>query len=176
MNYFISDLHLGHENIIKLTKRPFATIEEMNEVLINNWNKVVKEEDDVYIIGDLFYKSKDNIEDILSKLKGNKYLILGNHDKEWIDTIDHKKYFKVVTELLTFDDGQRKVTLCHYPMVSFEGRFHIHGHIHGNVNDVFWDTLKKMDKVLNASVEINNFKPVTFDELLINNRKHKANN
>ena len=120
MNYFISDLHLGHENIIKLTKRPFATIEEMNEVLINNWNKVVKEEDDVYIIGDLFYKSKDNIEDILSKLKGNKYLILGNHDKEWIDKIDHNKYFKVVTELLTFDDGQRKVTLCHYPMVSFE--------------------------------------------------------
>lgn len=176
MNYYISDLHLGHENIIKLTNRPFNSIEEMNAKLISNWNKVVKDEDNVYIIGDLFYKSKDNIEDILKILKGNKYLIIGNHDKEWLDKIDYKKYFKEVYELLTFNDGQRLITLCHYPMVSFEGRFYIHGHIHANTKDVFWASLKIMDKVLNASVEINNYKPVTFDELLINNRKFKKEN
>lgn len=173
MNYYISDLHIGHENIIKLTNRPFNNIEEMNEALIKKWNKRVKDEDDVYIVGDLFFKSQENVENFLNRLNGNKYLILGNHDKTWIDTIDKDKYFKIVTELLTFNDGQRMITLCHYPMVSFEGRFHIHGHIHANTNDVFWDTLKKMDKVLNASVEINNYQPVTFDELLINNRNHK---
>ena len=176
MNYYISDLHLGHENIIKLTKRPFKTIKEMNEKLIQNWNKIVKDEDNIYIIGDLFYKSQDNIEFILSLLKGHKFLIIGNHDKSWIDTIEKDKYFELVTEFLTFNDGQRMITLCHYPMVSFEGRFHIHGHIHGNTNDVFWPTLKKMDKVLNASVEVNNFCPVTFDQLLINNRNYKNNN
>ena len=89
---------------------------------------------------------------------------------------DKDKYFVSVDELLTFNDGVRDITLCHYPMVSFEGRFHIHGHIHGNTKDIFWDTLKKMDKVLNASVEINNFEPVTFDRLLINNRKFKNDN
>ena len=173
MNYFISDLHIGHENILKLTNRPFKSIEEMNETLIKNWNKKVSEEDNIYIIGDLFFKCQENVEEFLKRLKGKKTLIVGNHDKTWLEKIDKNKYFEIVTELLTFDDGQRMVTLCHYPMVSFEGRFHIHGHIHGNKNDVFWETLKKMDKVLNASVEINNYQPVTFDELLINNRKHK---
>ena len=95
---------------------------------------------------------------------------------ETFDQIDKDKYFVSVDELLTFNDGVRDITLCHYPMVSFEGRFHIHGHIHGNTKDIFWDTLKKMDKVLNASVEINNFEPVTFDRLLINNRKFKNDN
>ena len=173
MIYFISDLNIGHENIIKLTNRPFSTIEEMNEKLINNWNKIVKDEDEVYIIGDLFFKSQLNVENYLKQLKGIKYLVIGNHDKTWLDTLDYKKYFKATSELMTINDGKRDITLCHYPMVSFEGRFHIHGHIHGNTNDVFWETLKKMDKVLNASVEINNYHPVTFDELLINNRKHK---
>ena len=88
-------------------------------------------------------------------------------------SLDKDLYFEEVTELLTIDDGERMITLCHYPMVSFEGRFHIHGHIHGNTNDVFWNTLKSMDKVLNAGVEVNGFRPVTFNELLINNRKFK---
>jgi len=176
MNYYISDLHLGHENIIELTNRPFESIEQMNEVLITKWNKKVKQDDDVYIIGDLFFKSSTNIEEMLVRLNGKKHLIIGNHDKTWIDQIDKDKYFVSVDELLTFNDGVRDITLCHYPMVSFEGRFHIHGHIHGNTKDIFWDTLKKMDKVLNASVEINNFEPVTFDRLLINNRKFKNDN
>ena len=173
MIYYISDLHFGHENIIRLTNRPFNNIKEMNDTLIKNWNKRVKDEDTVYIIGDLFFKSLENVENILRVLKGKKYLILGNHDKTWIDTIDKDLYFEEVTELLTIDDGERMITLCHYPMVSFEGRFHIHGHIHGNTNDVFWNTLKSMDKVLNAGVEVNGFRPVTFNELLINNRKFK---
>ncbi len=52
MNFYISDLHLGHYNVIKMCNRPFSSVEEMDETLINNWNAAVHDEDDVYILGD----------------------------------------------------------------------------------------------------------------------------
>ena len=53
--FFIADTHFGHKNIIKYCNRPFANIEEMNETLIENWNKAVSAEDAVYILGDFAY-------------------------------------------------------------------------------------------------------------------------
>lgn len=61
MIYYISDLHFGHSNIIKLCGRPFQSLEEMNNVLINNWNSKVTNGDKVYIIGDLFFRSQDEM-------------------------------------------------------------------------------------------------------------------
>ena len=58
MNYFTSDLHLGHRNIIRLCNRPFATIEEMDETLIRNWNAKVTNGDTVYILGDLLFRNE----------------------------------------------------------------------------------------------------------------------
>lgn len=78
MNYYTSDLHLGHENIISICKRPFATVEEMDEILITNWNSVVKAEDTVFILGDLIYKNARAPEYYLDRLKGKKVLILGS--------------------------------------------------------------------------------------------------
>lgn len=72
MIYYISDLHFGHSNIIKLCNRPFQTLEEMNNALINNWNSKVTNGDKVYIIGDLFFRSQNNPEEILSKLFFNR--------------------------------------------------------------------------------------------------------
>ena len=59
MNYYIADLHLGHENIIRLQGRPFESVEEMDEALVRNWNATVKGCDTVYIAGDLIYKSAE---------------------------------------------------------------------------------------------------------------------
>lgn len=50
--YFTADLHFGHSNIIRLAKRPFSDVEEMDKVLVRNWNSTVKQEDEIYIIGD----------------------------------------------------------------------------------------------------------------------------
>ena len=58
MVYFTSDLHLGHENVIKLCNRPFDSIEEMDEALIHNWNRKVTNRDTVYVLGDLIYKKQ----------------------------------------------------------------------------------------------------------------------
>jgi calcineurin-like phosphoesterase family protein len=172
MIYFTADLHLGHANVIRFCNRPFASAGEMDEALIANWNETIKGNDDVYILGDLFYRNETPAEKTLKRLKGRKHLILGNHDKRWVRGIDLTKYFAEVTNLLMYKRDGVKYTLCHYPMLSWEGRGRggdmIHRHIHNNplgCADPF---------LLNAGVEINGYKPVTLDELIANNERFRA--
>ena len=81
MNYFTSDLHLGHRNIIRLCNRPFATIEEMDETLIRNWNAKVTNGDTVYILGDLLFRNEKPAEEYLKQLKGKKHPIIVNEGR-----------------------------------------------------------------------------------------------
>ena len=78
--YFTSDLHFGHERIIALCERGFTGIEEMNETLIERWNKKVTDKDTVYILGDFAFRSATHAGTYLEQLKGKKHLIIGNHD------------------------------------------------------------------------------------------------
>ena len=80
MIYFTSDLHFFHDKIIKHTNRPFFSCEEMNQKLINNWNNKVKAIDEVYILGDITMKGAKYATEVLSQLKGIKYLVRGHHD------------------------------------------------------------------------------------------------
>src|SRR5258708_12137402 len=85
--YFTSDTHFGHANIIRYCDRPFATVEEMDEAMIANWNAVVGRGDDVWHLGD-FGWSRDatRIRSIFHQLNGRKRLVIGNHDgKEVLD-------------------------------------------------------------------------------------------
>ena len=129
-NYYIADLHLGHEKIIELCSRPFSSIEEMDEALIAAWNKKVHKDDRVYIVGDLIYKSATDPEKYLSRLKGKKYLILGNHDGDWLGKIDEKKWFEEVSPMLTVNTGHGNGMLCHYPVIDYRAKYLIHGHVH----------------------------------------------
>lgn len=76
--FYTSDLHIGHKNILKFDNRPFFNLEEMKETIINNWNGVVSDNDNVYVLGDMFWNNSE-IAEVMSKLKGNKFLIKGNH-------------------------------------------------------------------------------------------------
>jgi calcineurin-like phosphoesterase family protein len=104
-----SDTHFGHENIIMYCGRPFANAEIMDEVLIENWNSVVKPGDKVYHLGDVYMGHKrENISRILSKLNGKKRLILGNHDngkdqvlREYFQKIEVWRMFPEFGLLLT---------------------------------------------------------------------------
>jgi len=80
MIYFTADLHFRHDNIIRHCNRPFRSVEEMDKRLVENWNKTVKSNDEIYILGDLTMKGAEVANDFLRKLKGIKYLVRGNHD------------------------------------------------------------------------------------------------
>ena len=175
---FTADLHLGHANIIKHCERPFLNAEEMDEHLISAWNVHVRPNDTVYIIGDLIFRNTVSPDNYLSRLRGKKHLILGNHDKDWIKKADMPKHFISVERFAEISDGQHKITLCHYPLMSWnqimKGSYMIHGHIHNNRDAMYFPLIREMPNLLNAGVEINNYHPVKLSELMRNNEVFKA--
>ena len=174
MIYYTSDLHLGHESVIKLCNRPFSSIEEMDESLIKAWNGRVHRNDHVYILGDLIFKAAQSPEYYLERLRGRKHLIIGNHDRTWLDKVELGAYFESVEGLDVINTGDGKATLCHYPLMAYERKYLIHGHMHGRKNTSVWDVLKADEFALNAGVDVNGYMPVTLEELIENNRRHKA--
>lgn len=175
MILFTADTHFGHANIIRFCDRPFTDIKAMNETLIANWNRKVTNSDTVYIVGDMFFRCL-NAEEILKRLKGKKRLITGNHDSTWMKSVALDKYFLSVNQYLETTDGQHTITLCHYPLLSWNHQrkgYMIHGHIHNDRSMDFWPLLAARSNVLNAGCDINGFTPVTFDELLENNIRFK---
>jgi calcineurin-like phosphoesterase family protein len=174
MIFFTADLHFGHENIIRHCARPFKNAEEMNRVLVANWNAKVGVRDTVYILGDLFYRFNGYPINILKKLNGKKHLLVGNHDKSWMKQVALDKFFESVSDVLTVEIDGRKCVLCHYPMLDFEGDYMIHGHIHNSQHrDEHFEIWRSFDMMLNAGVDIHDFAPVSFEELVENNFKFR---
>ena len=179
MTFYTSDLHFGHENILKLCNRPFSTAEEMDEALIANWNKKVHKNDVVYILGDVVWK-KSLVAYYMDRLKGKKILIAGNHDVWVKDEATHVHFDKVLRYLEINLEGH-PMTMCHYPMLEWKSSrkdgekklgFLIHGHIHNRVSEEYRPLYIKHN-ALNCGVDLNGFAPVTFSELMENNMRFK---
>ncbi len=171
MTYFTSDQHFGHFNIIRLSHRPFASLDEMNEAMIAKWNAKVMADDTIYILGDLFFRSAA-VEPILKRLNGRKHLVLGNHDHSWTGRVRLGDYFESVQTIKEIDIDGKPATLCHYPMLSHpQARrgYMIYGHIHNNTGDDYWPLIMRRSRMLNAGVDVNGFEPVSFEELVANN-------
>lgn len=178
MNYYIADTHFGHENVLKFDKRPFRSVDEMDEVLITNWNTVVKDTDDVYIIGEFIYKSKKSAIWYLKRLKGKKHLIQGNHDSFLLKDESLLKEFESIDKMTYTKDGTYTIVLCHFPIAEWNqywrGSWHIYGHIHNQKKGCF-DFMIEKDRALNAGCMINHYAPVTIEQLIENNRTYKKN-
>lgn len=173
MIYYTADLHLGHDNVLRFDKRPFESAEEMDRTLIANWNSRVTEEDQVYIAGDLIYKSKKPAEWYLNQLRGIKYLVIGNHEKAVLESEEARNCFAAIDKMMHITDGQHQICMCHFPIVEwngyFRGHYHIYGHIH-NARNRAYEVMKEEPRALNAGCMINQYMPVTFEELAANNR------
>lgn len=171
MIYYISDTHFGHKNIINYEHRPFKCVEEMNETLIYNWNKKVKPEDDIYILGDFssYSATNENNIKILKRLNGKKHLVLGNHDSFARKPSFDKTLFESINDYREINDNGRHVCLFHYPIAVYDrqhyGSYHCYGHVHSKMHLVP-EQLRKSGRAFNVGVDVNNYEPVTLDELI----------
>lgn len=176
MIYYISDLHIGHKNAIRFDERPFADIDEMEREIVRRWNDKVGTDDDIYILGDVFYHYKGDKAEFLKKLGGRLHLIVGNHDFEILKNEAALGCFESVDKLRQIIDDGRHVVMCHYPIISWNkkhfGAYHVYGHVHSKVNEETMFMMKQ-ERAFNAGCMINNFEPCTLDELERNNRLFK---
>jgi len=163
--FYTSDLHVDHANIIKLCKRPFKDIREMQEVMVANWNSRVGVSDDVYILGDFSFGATVFAE-YCQKLNGIKHFIMGNHDNEAYKKTRNLKLDRTYFhgDIYKVKDNNVSVVLCHYPIYewdgSFRGAIHLHGHCHGNIGRSF------KTNAYDVGVDLWNFTPVTLEEIL----------
>lgn len=161
--FFISDLHFGHANIIKYESRPFESVEDMDNQMIQKWNAKVTKNDRVFILGDLsFHKDHKAIEKIVLKLDGNKILIEGNHDhvllKELREQLQSTPYKRIKVE-------DKHFILFHYPIESWDYKHHgsiqLYGHVHSKAEII---TLR--ENQYNVSAEVLDYEPCTIEKVI----------
>lgn len=178
MIYFIADPHFGHYNILALSKRPFDTIEAHDEALIRNWNKTVKNSDDIYLLGDLtLNRDGQYANSLLQQLNGRIHLVTGNHEK-YLDSPDFDKsnYVEIVN-YKEINYQHVSFILFHYPILEWNNFFkpsiHLYGHVHNTRQDYFQSILNP--RAINVGVDMINFKPISIDEILSShNPEYKA--
>lgn len=139
--FYISDTHFAHDMIIGLCDRPFSSVAEMDEKMVDAWNDVVGQNDIVYHLGDFCFGSPDYAAHIFHQLRGRKILILGNHD---VDRKGHAlKHLAALpweippTPVLSTTDEGKHLFLSHYAHRQWpgsnRGSFHFYGHSHGQL-------------------------------------------
>ena len=140
MIYFVSDTHFYHKNIIQYSKRPFSSVEEMNQKMIDNWNAIVKPTDTVWHLGDFAFCNYLLFAKLLSDLNGEKNVILGNHDKtieENVTRLTSSGLLKSVQHYKELKYNSQFIVLLHYGMrvwnKSHHGSIMLYGHSHGSL-------------------------------------------
>lgn len=165
MIYLTSDFHFAHANCIRFNNRPFASVEEMDETLIRNWNERVTPEDDVFFLGDWGMKRNQQLPGKISRLNGRIHMIRGNHDKEReIRRYEHLLvWIKDYHELNYFHEGKDyHFVLMHYPIEHWSrshwGSCHVHGHCHSHVTHP--------GRRLDVGVDAQNYRPISIVEVI----------
>ncbi|MBR1472054.1 MAG: metallophosphoesterase family protein [Lachnospiraceae bacterium] len=149
MRYYIADCHFFHGNLNdRMDMRGFADTEQMNAHMIEQWNKKVRRNDEVVILGDFSLGNGQETNRVLEQLNGNLFLIKGNHDKRYLKDKDfHKERFGWIKDYERLRDNNRGVVLSHYPIFCYDGqyrldeqgrprRYMLYGHVHDTYDEV----------------------------------------
>ena len=170
MRYYIADTHFFHRNLNHaMDNRGFADEYEMNEYMIEKWNSKVRDKDEVVILGDFSLGNAKETSEVLERLKGRLYLIVGNHDKY----LDYRKFdrdrFQWIKNYEELHDNKRKIILSHYPIFCYNGQYRtdqegnpraymLYGHVHNTYDEVlvnrFLNITRESDKKDMYSEEI----------------------
>lgn len=179
--FFTSDTHFCHKNIIKFCNRPFKDCHEMNEALIKNWNSVVPEDGEVWHLGDFCFGGFKDWYTIFSRLNGHIHLVLGNHDVSAEGSI--------LSLFDSFHGGLARlrvnnttvIWLSHFPLLcwseSKRGAWNLFGHVHTtkDKHQTGFDYERthkfKTEYQYDVGVDFNDYKPISYDELLIKFKK-----
>lgn len=202
MRYYIADLHFFHEGInTRMDQRGFASVEEMNEYMIEKWNTRVRRKDEVVILGDLSWGSAQETAELLKRLKGKLYLIQGNHDRFLKKKDMDLSLFKWIKPYEELSDNGRKVILCHYPILCYNGQYRLdekgnpksymlHGHVHDTqdqrlleqfqeitrrtiVTDAQGNTRNIPCNLINCFCVYSDYVPLTLDEWIVCDLKRR---
>lgn len=161
-NFFSSDYHFGHKNILKYDNRPFKTIEEHDEAIIANHNSVVGVNDDFYYLGDFCFNKR--AEEYFARLNGNKFFIRGNHDNSQMVRL-YKQYGTYLGNLEEITIEGQLISLCHYSMLvwnkSHRGAWQLYGHSHHNLPD----NIHSMSFDVGVNGDGYNYTPLSFNQV-----------
>ena len=202
MRYYIADLHFFHANMnTKMDCRGFASVEEMNEYMISKWNKKVRPNDEVVILGDLSWGNAEETNALLKRLRGKLYLIRGNHDYFLDEKEFDKTRFGWIESYKELNDNRRKVVLCHYPVMCYNGQYRVdgegnpktymlYGHVHNTQDqrllEQFQEITRNADTVgpdgkkrqipcnmINCFCMYSDYEPLTLDEWIACDKNRK---
>ena len=165
MIWFTADLHLGHEDVIAKRHRPFADVREMNEALIENYNRRVAPDDTVYILGDLCHKvSLEEANALIARLNGHKILLAGNHDLDYDPALFEERH-----DFLMRDFEGRRFVMIHYALMDWpkrkRGGIHLHGHLHESRAYNEANRARGLFRY-DVGVDANDLRPVSLEEIL----------
>lgn len=171
--YFTSDLHFNHNKEFVWKERGFSSVAEMNEAILKNFNSIVTNEDDLYILGDLMLEDNEKGLELLGQLPGKIHIILGNHD-----TNSRIKLYKQLPNVIEITYGARiryhkwSFFLSHYPTLvnNMDGRkmWNISGHTHSN------DKFEKADNfIYNVAVDAHSCYPVSIEKIVEDIKAYK---
>lgn len=169
--FFTSDTHFNHANIIHFSKRPFKNVEQMNEMLIANWNRVVHADDTVFHLGDFCLGGAAEWTRVLDRLNGHIYLILGNHDLKNIRQ-DYYQRFEYVSMQMFITVGKQAIILNHNPFLYYSGSYkdtwQLFGHVHSGPFNIGIDK-PRLNMLFplqyDVGVDNNNYTPVSFEQV-----------
>lgn len=172
--YYISDLHFDDERIFKLCQRPFESVDEMKRCVAKKWNLKIKDNDIVYVLGDIASERNPKSIETYRILKGHKHLIVGNHDHKILETIKNSNIFESIKFIDLIKDENRSVCICHYPImdwIDFKQSYFVYGHIHNKTakNGKEYEQIKAYyaDKLaFNCSADVIDFEPISLQDLI----------
>lgn len=202
MRYYIADCHFFHQVLnVAMDCRGFDSVEEMNEVMIEQWNQKVRKNDEVVILGDLSWGKAEETNELLKRLNGRLFLIQGNHDRFLKNKEFDESRFEWIKSYAELSDNGRKVILSHYPMPFYNNQYRLdeqgnpkaymlYGHVHDTHDEELLRKIQKMISeteviavgggirkipchMINCFCGYSNYVPLTLDEWIENDRLRK---
>lgn len=167
--WFTADTHFGHKNVIQYCQRPFSSVTEMDEQLIENWNQVVQPDDTIYHLGDFTLLGKNPARSYFNRLSGIINVIPGGHDHRWIIednytsassySVNFLPPLRTIKVSLPDSNQPQLIVLCHYSLRVWDrshyDSWHLYGHSHGN--------LSPLKNSLDVGVDCWDYRPVSLE-------------